>query len=335
MDSDISSNEGNGTNSDCRRPPALPPPPTRTSLDLGSSHPIDNGKGAVPTPLSPLFPHDHQWQKILRYLHILPPVPDETPTNRKIRIYIWCSLILDLICAIVAIGTFTVVTECCGIPIWSIGAKLNWTKAMNVITYIYIIGILLEVIPVVRESGIPWNMLNPMFGFLLTLAVFFDDSRAEAVSMAVMESMAVFFDFLVYRLKRQKHLAKMSKIDEITEQLGTFIHAAKREQVDEEMENDHREIRLLRERRNLRQEVVDDQRHLNHHLVGVIINSILIVITLVLISTLASTGGMCVHSGKTPNPFSQNPLELCSSCQGTTGKCQICTEDTQQCYYPY
>jgi hypothetical protein len=263
--------------------------------------------------------------------------------------------VLDLICAAVAIGTFTEVTTCCGKPIWSLGGGADWSKAMTAISYIYVLGILMEIIPVVRESGVPWNMLNPLFGFLLTFAVFFDDSRAEAISMWILETIAVFFDFLVYRLKRQKHAEKMHRLDEINQKLEPFFASNRKAKVAKSagidvsfhdcdllaMEEedgtvaDHREIKLLRDRRYVRKWLVEDQKHLTYHLVGVVFNSVLIFITLIFIVCIATTGGMCVHDGNTPNPFSQHQLEMCSSCQGTAGVCEICTAATTQCYYPY
>ncbi|KAL3909045.1 MAG: hypothetical protein SGILL_008247, partial [Bacillariaceae sp.] len=235
-----------------------------------------------------------------------------------------------------------------------LGGGVDWSLAMTVISYIYIFGIFLEVIPVVRESGIPWNMMNPLFGFLLTFAVFFDDSRAEAISMWILETIAVFLDFLVYRLKRQKHQEKLERLDEVNQKLEPFFASNRKAreaknygidvsfhdadilamEEDGETVADHREIKLLRDRRHLRQWLVEDKRHLNYHLGGVLFNSVLIFITLVFIVCIATTGGMCVYDGNTPNPFSQNQLGMCNLCDGS-GVCEECNGAVPQCYYPY
>lgn len=346
----------------------LPPPPNRgtsfvpglggSSLHGGSSHSVDFLSSSS-TVLSrtiidePPFEHDPLWKVFLRYLRLLPPSPKELPINRKIRTYIWVSLVLDLVNAVVAIATFTQVTTCCGKPIWSLGGTADWSTAMTVISYIYIFGIFLEVVPVVRESGIPWNILNPLFGFLLTFAVFFDDSRVEAISMWILESIAVGLDFLVYRLKRQKRMDKEVLLDTINVKLEPFFasnrkasgtkwtamdmsfHEAAITAMEEETVADHREIKLLRDRRHLRHSLAEDQRHLNYHLGGVVFNTVLIFITLIFIVAIASTGGMCVIPGTAPNPFSQDQLGICSACQGVAGKCEICTATTSQCHYPY
>ncbi|KAL3930670.1 MAG: hypothetical protein SGARI_004416 [Bacillariaceae sp.] len=361
----ISDHNSLGANSSHHLAQTLPPPPNRAnsivpglgtaSLHGGSNHSLDGTIHSAALTVADPFPNDPKWKMVLRYLRILPPSPNEKPRDRRVRIFIWSSLFLDFICAVVAIGTFTQVITCCGKPIWSLGGGADWTLAMTVVSYIYIFGIMMEIIPVVRESGIPWNMLNPLFGFLLTLAVFFDDSRAEAISMWILETIAVFFDFLVYRLKRQKHAEKKDRLDEINQRLEPFFSSNRKAKAarmagidvsfhdcdllameeDHETVADHKEIKLLRDRRYVRNWLVEDQKNLNYHLGGVIFNGVLIFITLVFIVCIATTGGMCVYDGNTPNPFSQNQLGMCSSCQGTTGVCEICTATTTQCYYPY
>ena len=64
------------------------------------------------------FPDDTRLKKFLRYIRILPPEENEQPAYRKIRIFTWCSLVLDFINAVVALATFGQVTTCCDKPIW-------------------------------------------------------------------------------------------------------------------------------------------------------------------------------------------------------------------------
>jgi hypothetical protein len=359
-----------GRNSYHRQKSLPPPPPNRGasfvpglgggSLHGGSNHSMDFLSPASSVLMraisdEPPFVDDPAWKKPLRFLRLLPPSPKERPINRRIRILIWTSLVLDCICAFVAIATFTQVTTCCGKPIWSLGGNVDWSTAMTVISYIYVVGIFLEVIPVVRESGIPWNIMNPLFGFLLTFAVFFDNSQAEAISMWIFETVAVICDFLVYKAKRQKRMDKEILLDSINEKLEPFFasnrkgngttrtvamdisfHETAINDMEDETVADHREIKLLRDRRHLRHSLAEDQKYLSYHLLGVVFNTGVIIITLIISVTIASTGGMCVYDNNTPNPFSQNQLGLCSACHGVDGTCEICRSDgTSQCYYPY
>jgi hypothetical protein len=240
------------------------------------------------------------------------------------------------------------------------GGNLDWSKAMAVISYLYILGILLEFLPVVRQSGIPWNMLNPMFGFLLTFAVFFDDSRTEAISMWIIETIAIFFDFLVYRLKLQKRVDRLARLDEINDLLSSNMKTKKKGALNSSLHStrssvrsnvdfdglgtieeaiggsgDHKEIKLLRERRKIRLWLQTEQLHINYHLTGVVINSILVFITMIFIISMLTTGGLCVLSDDMPNPFSQDPLSRCPDCANVKGQCQICNPSSSMCYYPY
>ncbi len=196
-------------------------------------------------------------------------------------------------------------------------------------------------------------MVNPLFGFLLSIAVFFDNSRTEAITMLIFESGAVCFEYLVYRMKRQLRLEKKIRLDDINQQLEPFFISNRKAvaskavgmdvtfhdedflAMEDETVADHKEIRLLRSRRYLRQELIEDQKKLNYYLAGVTVNSILIVVSVTFLITISTTGGMCVFENQLPSPFARNPLESCSACQGTTGVCEICTLETPQCYYPY
>ena len=53
---------------------------------------------------------------------------------------------------------------------------------------LYLVLIFAEIIPVVRQ-GLPFNVLNPLLGFAITFAMFFDDSVAEALAMWIIEGM--------------------------------------------------------------------------------------------------------------------------------------------------
>lgn len=348
-------------------PEKLPPPPTRTpSFVPGTAHfGTRNSSNHSRTTDShyygtddiitaseraseaAAFPDDARWQRALRFVRLLPATPDEAPIKRRIRIFIWSSLLLDFICCIVAITTYSTITTCCGRSIWNVAGNIDWNKAIKVMSVIYILGIFLEIVPVLR-GGIPWNIFNPMFGFLISFAVFFDNGRNEAIIMWVIEVFAVFFDYLVYRSKYVVYRDKKIKLDEIEAKLEPYIVASRQSAAmgvdssvhtypvdEEETTTNYRETRLLRDRRGLRISVLVERKHLRFHLVGVIVNSVLIFITLMVVVFIARSGGLCISDYETPNPFATDQFAKCPACQGTTGRCEICSGETAQCYYPY
>lgn len=121
----------------------------KSSLDVMSTDKVE------------IWPDDPTWKKVCRYLRLLPPHPDEGLEKRKIRIFIWATLLLDFVAAMVSITNYSGVTECCGVPIFSlVFVNVNWSGAIRIITYVYLVMIFAEIIPVVRK-GIPFNLLNP------------------------------------------------------------------------------------------------------------------------------------------------------------------------------
>ena len=97
-----------------------------------------------------------------------------------------------------------------------------------------------------------------------------------------------------------------------------------------------RELRLLRERRILRQTQDAETKHLRYHFVGVVFNVCLVGIAMVVILSIATAGGLCIRDMIAPNAFKRDQLDRCYLCKGR-GKeiCEECGEETQQCYYPY
>jgi hypothetical protein len=117
------------------------------------------------------FEDDSNFLKCLRHLRILPPSPDEHPIRKKIRVLIWWTLFVDFIVALVSVLSYGEATTCCGEAVFSLpGMDLN--KVMKILSYIYMIGIIVEIYPVVREGAIPWNLINPVFGFAISFVVF-------------------------------------------------------------------------------------------------------------------------------------------------------------------
>eukprot|EP00533_Pseudo-nitzschia_delicatissima_P000468 CAMPEP_0116078634 /NCGR_PEP_ID=MMETSP0327-20121206/712_1 /TAXON_ID=44447 /ORGANISM="Pseudo-nitzschia delicatissima, Strain B596" /LENGTH=921 /DNA_ID=CAMNT_0003569203 /DNA_START=72 /DNA_END=2837 /DNA_ORIENTATION=+ len=161
------------------------------------------------------YQDDNKFVSALRYIHFLPPHPNEDPIKKKIRIITWCALLCDFLNALVAIITWQgQTTKCCGQSILSAlgtrgdgtGDGSAWDTAIEITTYLYMLLIFLEVVPVMRDR-FPFNLMNPFIGFLITFAVFFSDSIVEAASMWVFEAMAVSCEAVNYRL-RSKRFAK-------------------------------------------------------------------------------------------------------------------------------
>lgn len=402
-----------------------------------------------------VFEDDPPWKKVLRYLQILPPHKNEKPLKRNIRVFTWAVLFLDFVGALVAISTYDGTTACCGVPIFDLIVNINWDTCFRVVTYLYLLVVLAEVIPVVRK-GLPFNLLNPTLGFAITFAMFFDDSVAQAVTMWILEALSIFFEFLVYRSKATIYRAtsaRLSKADtdlanlkksqrnilaaskhsrspginssrlqvvigpndcdddddslsgnsfggiesnrsldcttgdddptKMTnsssgslelpsggqddpvrvqslspsartsgtmvvptrtkfnkrgrkpDELGFSAHTMASMMSHAPLPWERKHMRLLRERRILRQQHQQEKVELRFHLIGTCINGGLLLISLILIITIASTGGLCLYHG-TAKVFSMNQLGKCNQCIGTSGVCQVCNADgNNQCYYPY
>jgi hypothetical protein len=312
------------------------------------------------------FENEPKWKTFLRYVRLLPPHKDEKPIKKRIRIFTWVAMVLDFLAALVSITTYDGVSFCCGEPVLSIAGDINWTLAVRITTYIYMILIFAEIVPVLR-NGVPFNLLNPFIGFLITFAVFFDDRILEAVVMWIIEGSAVACEFFVYRLRLKVHVEREERLAKTEEELAEIkqtkrkiIRKLKERKLEEDLSDEAsfgeksfhdettdseeqmpdlsqvRETRLLRERRLLRQTQSEDCRHLRYHFIGVAFNVALVAITLMLICCIGRSGGLCVRDMIAPNVFKTDQLERCYDCQGTTGVCEICRPDgTSHCYYPY
>jgi hypothetical protein len=434
------------------KPKATPRPSLSRGASLASfnfsSHSLKSTRSQLSIDKDP-FEDDPAWKRVLRYLHILPPHKNERPIKRNIRVCTWMVLLFDFIAALVAVTTYNGATTCCGVPVFSMVLKINWDTCFRVVTYLYLIVILAEIIPVVRQ-GLPFNLLNPTLGFAITIGMFIDDSLAQAVFMWMMEALAIFCEFLVYRMKAvvyEEDTARLLKTDEdlarIKKSQKNILTASRHggsqsfglnhslpftEQEDDSLsghsfgENDsngsfddmddeedptrkrvgstdsssvpsgqdwssidrsvsssgqkstmtmeapariadgrgkstdelgisahsmasmashiplpweRKQMRLLRARRILRQKQKQEKSELRVHIVGTCINVGLVIISLILIITIASTGGLCFFNG-TAKVFDMNQLGRCNQCKGTADVCEVCnSDDNQQCYYPY
>ena len=313
------------------------------------------------------FQDDNHVQKALRYIRILPPRRNERPINRNIRIMTWVSLLFDMLAAFISIGTYDKTAHCCGIPILNIAGEFKWDLTIHITTYVYVVLIFAEILLVVGDGIVPFHLLNPFLGFLITFAVFFDDRILEAVIMWIIESTTVFLEVAVYRLKLRQHKERDERLEQCERELKPFSIARKkarkkrkqsiRESNDDESSesgesfsidsyNDDleepqdlsqvRELKLLRERRVLRQIQKEQARTLHYHLIGVAVNVSLVGIAFLLIVCVGRSGGLCILDMQPPNVFKTGQLDKCFDCKGIDGVCEVCNDDgSSQCYYPY
>ncbi|CAJ1950221.1 unnamed protein product [Cylindrotheca closterium] len=283
------------------------------------------------------FPNDKWYHKCLRHFRILSPHPQEDEVKKKLRYVIWTTLILDVLVAIVSIATFgDGVTSCCGTAVMAAGIPgVNWDLFMQVVTWIYLIGIFLEIHPVVREGPIPWNLLNPSFGFLISFAVFVDDSKGEAITIWIMEMASVILELVTFRMLKHLHNRKVQRLEELESDIAN-----------EKYSHGYRKTAFLRERRETRLVVSDSEKKLRYHFIGAAVNAALVSITLLLIIFVARGGGLCLVGGAGGglDIFNSDQKSRCNKCGDVndfSDRCIICnfegTENVEpdQCYFPY
>lgn len=308
--------------------PLHPAASSRQVLDSSEALPPPNAKrrSSVKTETD-AFEDDTRFMRILRYLRLLPPTPNEHPLRRRMRILTWWALLLDFLVAIVSILTFGEITSCCGEVIFP--GKFDWNKLMQVISYLYLIGIFIEIHPVVREIGpVPWNLVNPIFGFMISFAVFVDDSRAEAISIWILEMGSIVLEFIIYRCRLTLYREESTKLGEVNQNIKNVKG--------EKYSGSYKKTQLQRERRQLREKHIQERKNLKTHFIAVGVNITLVCVTLLLIIFVAKSGGMCVRDGERPSLFQQNQQDRCPECAGSKKDCEICNDDgSTVCYYPY
>ncbi|CAJ1947141.1 unnamed protein product [Cylindrotheca closterium] len=292
-----------------------------------------------------LFPDDKWWQKCLRHFRILPPIPNEGRTRRSVRKLIWATLLFDVLVAIVTIATYSgTVTMCCNQVTMASIPSIDWNTFIKVVSYIYLVGIFLEIHPVVREGPIPWNLLNPIFGSLLSFAVFVDDSKAEAIGIWILEIASVILEGFTYlRLKKlyQREERRLEKLD-------GFLKDEQSSSNEHRKGGQYKKNAYLRERRILRIEHAQNKSKLRYHFVGVSVNFVLVSLTLLLMILVARGRGMCLVAGQGLDLFNPDQRSRCFECldksQGWKERCEVCEEgpnadptmnDPIQCFYPY
>lgn len=274
--------------------------------------------------------------KVLIFLHCLPDArADSTPLKLALRWLQWSSMLADIGAGVYAIMTFNDVTYCCDEPILNFGnLNLPWQTMIRILTYAYLALILVEVYPVVKK-GIPFNLVNPFVGIVVAVAMFFDDSKTEALIMWGIESFAVLCEYGILLVKMQQRdiLAKeLKKAEKLT--------SRKREDRVREtaLDADEAEIEITRNRQEyyrLKLEQSREKKLLWYLRVASWINISLVVIMLTFIVVISHAGGLCVTGNSAPNPFNLNQLENCPACTEIDGHCEVCADSVKQCYFPY
>jgi len=193
-----------------------------------SAHSFKSNRSKMSIDSKEGFDDDPNWKKALRYIRLLPPHKGETKLKKKIRLFTWTAIVLDFIGAMFAAIQYSGATMCCGEPIFNAILKINWNALFRGVTTLYLVLIFAEIIPVIK-NGIPFNIVNPTIGFIITFGMFFDDSVVEAVSMWVIEVLAIFFEFLVYRVNARIYFETTFKLKQVDEELEAL--KTKRKQI--------------------------------------------------------------------------------------------------------
>ena len=145
-------------------------------------------------------------------------------------------------------------------------------------------GILLDIVPVVREGPIPWNLLNPIFGSALSFAVFVDDSKVEAISIWILELGSVILEFYTYMKLRKLYTREETRLVRLSENIEAYTLSERDpEKPRLSAQDSYRNNYYLRERRTLRIEHSSSAMTLRYHFIGVCVNFTLVGLTLLLI----------------------------------------------------
>jgi hypothetical protein len=227
---------------------------------------------------------------VLVFARVLPK--DEENWNSiqiGLRVAQWLALIPDMGAAFHSIISFTGLSHCCGKPLLNLGnAGINWCMVFERMTWAYAFLIVLEIYPVVQK-GVPFNLINPPLGFFLTVVLFFDDGKYDALVMWFIEVISVAFEIVVWRLKIAQRVP-------IEQELNVLDQLVCRPQHDDETPELYLEyiqgISIARNDLQKKKHELDRVvRALRH---GVALNSFLVVSILVLIIMIASAGGLCI-----------------------------------------
>ena len=274
--------------------------------------------------------------KFLVLLHCLPDArADSTPLKLALRWLQWASMLADIGAAVYAIFEFSSVTLCCNTPILNFGSlNLPWNIMIRVLTLVYLAMILFEIYPVVKK-GIPFNLVNPFVGFVVAVAMFFDDSKTEALIMWGIETFAVLCEYGILLVKMQQR----DILEKEVKRAAKLTSRKREERVRETaLDADEAEMEISRNRQEyyrLKLEQSREKKLLWYLRVASWVNISLVTIMLCFIVVISHAGGLCVSGQSAPNPFNLKQLESCPACTEIDGPCEVCADGFQQCYFPY
>ena len=269
---------------------------------------------------------------VLVWMRCLPADPEDMLKLKNWLLWMqWAALLCDVAGAIVAVVTFSDVTYCCGDPILDAAGTIPWKQVIRGLTYAYLVMVFLEIYPAVRK-GFPFNIVNPLVGFLVTIAMFFYDTEFQALLMWAVETASIVFEFILYRLKvRQIENNKVEIVE-----VGRKTKKLRKLREGEDPDAPVREQKEMRQKYyQLKQEQATDHTLLWYLGAGCYVNIVLSLIILTLIIVMGQSGGLCVNDFGIPNPFDLNQIGRCPLCPDASEYCEICTDETSQCYYPY
>mmetsp|Transcript_11290 Transcript_11290/g.21542 ORF Transcript_11290/g.21542 Transcript_11290/m.21542 type:complete len:335 (+) Transcript_11290:143-1147(+) len=280
------------------------------------------------------------YRKLASFLVLLKCLPedraDATFVVVSLSILQWLSLLADISAACVAIVTFNGVTYCCGEAILNFGSlNMPWEHMIRVLTYLYLVLILVELYPVVKK-GFPFNIANPLMGFIVTLAMFFDDSKTEALIMWCIETFAVLCEYGIYCFKSYQRNWLNKEVERLAILTIPKEKRSRRRNSNESVEAT--EIEQLKYRQDyfrLKLEQKFMEKTFWYLRFACYLNILLVSAVLVLIIFISRAGGLCINGGRVPNLFDPDQIARCPACSDEDGFCEVCAEGVRMCYYPY
>ena len=262
---------------------------------------------------------------------------DATFVNVSLRVLHQLSLLADLSAAIVAIVQFNEVTYCCNEPILNFGnLDLPWEHLIRVLTYLYLVIILVEIYPVLTK-GFPFNIVNPTLGFLITLAMFFDDSKTEALIMWSIETFAVLCEYGIYCFKSYQRNWLNREVDRLAQLTIPQEKRRRRSSNEDTVATEAQQLEYRQDYFKLKLEQKFSEKTFWYLRFGCYLNIIMVVCILIMIIFISSAGGLCINGNQVPNLFDPDQLARCDACSHLDQECEVCNSEdgVRMCYFPY
>lgn len=234
---------------------------------------------------------------------------------------------LDLAVALIAVFSYEHLLMCCGEPILGVPGINDVHQAIQIVLYMYLGVVVVQVLPVVREGCIPWNLMNPIFGLVLGFVLFLNDAPMAALCIWILLIISVALEFVAYRHYSILHRESKQRLDRANHNAQGVAKVPKRDY--------YHQTKQERIRRELQNRHTKSLYRLRKHAIGVFINTLMAIATLMLIIYVAKQGGMCVKDGGTPSLFLFNDQMECNSSEGN--RYATCDSDLgeSECYFPF